>query len=67
MDMIGASVWLGLLCLCAGIVGGCAAGVLEHWLATARDPSKAARWRVGPRELLGRVRRELEARGSRRP
>lgn len=66
MDMIGMATLLGLVCLCASVIGGTVAAIVEHWLGRERDPAKAARWRVGPRALMERTRREIEASRSRR-
>lgn len=64
-DVIGVSMLLGAVCLGAGLIGGVVSGLVNHWLAVEPDPAKSARWRVGPRRLMARVRRELE-RSSRR-
>jgi uncharacterized iron-regulated membrane protein len=66
MDMIGVANVIGLVALCGAIIGGIVAGAVNHWLATEPDPAKTARWRVGPRRLMARVRRELERSSSRR-
>jgi hypothetical protein len=58
------SIMLGLVCLGASLLGAALGAVIEHWLATEpREPVARARWRVGPRRLLERTRRELAERG----
>jgi hypothetical protein len=66
MGSVELSMRLGLLCLGASIAGGIIAGAFEHWLASAPEPPRDARWRVGPRRLMAKVRRELEQTGRKR-
>ena len=47
---------------CAAVLGGLISGAFNHWLeGEPREPVMRARWRVGPRRLMERMRRELAA------